>query len=610
MLVINDVPLLTRTPGTYAKVDNSNAVQGLLPWPQRVLLLGQLCGDRVINGAFDADSDWVKGTGWSISGGAAACSGAQTAETSLSQDVGASKGVIYKIKFKLSGGTIGVITPKLGGKSGTPITAASGNGDHEIELECGSSNTLLEFVGDADYTGSIDDISCVEKATKAENSLSLVPSAEAAELYYGPGSQITRMIKKFKAINSSLELWACPQGDGNTRSKGLITVTGPATSGGSIHLMIAGDKVSVAVDSGDTADAIATAVKAAINENPFLPVYATALAGVVTVWAKSIGLDGNFIDMRVNYNNGEVTAPGVGVTITAIGAEQASSANPSLSSAIAAMGDERFDYIITPYTDNTNMGLLEVELDRRFGPMVQIEGIAFSAVKDTYSNLATWADDNQRNSQHMNVFGYDDSPASPSEWAAVYGANVSYEANIDPARPFQTLPLRGILPPLADSAARLTREERNILLWNGLSTWKVDAGGNVVIERSITNYRKGPVGTPDPSYLDTNTLTTLMYVRYQFRSRMELRFSRHKLVDDDSIIAPGQAVVRPKDIKAETIALCTLLANQGIIEDLATLKKELVVERDANDPNRVNLMLPANLVNQFRVLAAIVQFIL
>jgi len=63
-------------------------------------------------------------------------------------------------------------------------------------------------------------------------------------------------------------------------------------------------------------------------------------------------------------------------------------------------------------------------------------------------------------------------------------------------------------------------------------------------------------------------------------------------------------------IKQETIALFTLLRDKGYIENLDDFIENLVVERDVTDRNRVNVLLPPDLINQFRVLAGLVQFIL
>ena len=46
----------------------------------------------------------------------------------------------------------------------------------------------------------------------------------------------------------------------------------------------------------------------------------------------------------------------------------------------------------------------------------------------------------------------------------------------------------------------------------------------------------------------------------------------------------------------------------GLVENLAAFKANLIVERDDNDPNRVNVLYPPDLVNQLRVFAVLNQF--
>ena len=85
---------------------------------------------------------------------------------------------------------------------------------------------------------------------------------------------------------------------------------------------------------------------------------------------------------------------------------------------------------------------------------------------------------------------------------------------------------------------------------------------------------------------------------------------RFKLADDSFPAQPGSYVARPKDVKQETIALFSLLRDKGLIENLDAFIENLVVERDISDVNRVNVLLPPDLINQFRILAGNIQFIL
>ncbi|WP_304947382.1 phage tail sheath C-terminal domain-containing protein, partial [uncultured Parasutterella sp.] len=70
----------------------------------------------------------------------------------------------------------------------------------------------------------------------------------------------------------------------------------------------------------------------------------------------------------------------------------------------------------------------------------------------------------------------------------------------------------------------------------------------------------------------------------------------------------GQAVVTPSIIRGELIAMYTKLEDKAIVENADLFAKYLVVERNADDPNRIDVLLPPDLVNQLRVFAVLAQF--
>ena len=92
------------------------------------------------------------------------------------------------------------------------------------------------------------------------------------------------------------------------------------------------------------------------------------------------------------------------------------------------------------------------------------------------------------------------------------------------------------------------------------------------------------------------------------RSAITTKFPRHKLANDGTAFGAGQAIVTPKIIKAELIAQYGEMEALGLVENMAAFKANLIVERDATDPNRVNILYPPDLVNQLRVFAVLAQF--
>lgn len=437
--------------------------------------------------------------------------------------------------------------------------------------------------------------------------LTFISSGDAGEEIGGPGSDFAIMAKAFKKINPYIELWGIPLDDtSGTQADGTIAVTGPATANGTIHLFLAGRYIPVAVAKDDADTVIAGNIKTAIDAVTDIPIEASAATATVSVNSVNKSLLANDLDMRINYYKGQSLPAGVGITI---GAMASGDTDPTLTTAIANLGDERFDYIVMPYTRTAaNVTAIHLELEDRFGPMRQIEGGCFSAYKDSQGDLLTFG--GTQNSPHIFYIGFDDSPTTAMEWSAIYAATAAYALNVSPARPLQTLVLKSILPPVESSLARMTREERNQLLWKGIGTWTVNPNGEVMMERAVTSYQENAQALPDASYLDVNTMYQLMYIRYQFRTRMANRFPRHMLADDGAQTGPGAAVVTPSVIRSEIIALFEDLADSYVVENIDEFTTGLIVERNATDPNRVDCLLPADLVNQFRVLAALLQFIL
>jgi phage tail sheath gpL-like len=426
-------------------------------------------------------------------------------------------------------------------------------------------------------------------------------SAGQAENYFGRGSMLSAMLAALKAANTYTECWAVALDDNGAgvQASGTVTIGGTATEAGTLHVYIGGQAVQVAVASSAAAATVAAALAAAVQANTTLPVSAAAVGAVVTLTAKHKGEVGNYLDVRLNYYSGQRTPAGITAAIVAM---SGGTANPAVSTAITAIGDEQYHTIVTPYSDASNLALVEALLAARFGPMVQKEGHAFTAAAGTHAAIGTLGD--SRNSPHLTIMAAGKSPTPVYVWAAVAAAVDAYEP--DPARPRQTLLLPGVLPPaIADI---YTRDERNLHLYDGISTTLVDPGGQVLVERLITTYKTNAFGVGDVSYLDIETMRTIAYLRFSVRSRIALKFPRHKLANDGTRYGPGQAIVTPNVIRAELVALFAQWEQAGLAEGMAQFKTDLIVERNATDPNRVDAIIPPDVVNQFRVFAAQVQF--
>jgi phage tail sheath gpL-like len=435
-----------------------------------------------------------------------------------------------------------------------------------------------------------------------------ITSEAQAEAAFGRGSMLHRMFRALKKTNDWSETWGIPLDDDGAAAAatGNVLFGGAVTAAGTINLYIDGQRVRIGVAVGDTNSEIATAVAAAINAATDLPVTA-AVNGVTTeqidITARNKGEAGNSLDIRTNYYVGEALPTGLTATITAM---NGGSANPDITAATAAFGDTWYTDVAMPYTDAANLTVLEAEMEALYGPLEQADSFAYAAARGSFATLVTLG--NSRNSPHLSILQANGNPNSPEQKAAALTGVAAYFTNIDPARPLQTLPLKGILPP--DPQDRFNLSERNQLLFDGISTTTVNDGGVEQIERIITTYETNANGVDDPSYLDMVTLKTIAYVRYAMRVRVLTKFPRHKLAGDGNAFGKGQAIMTPSVMEAEMTALGMDLVEAGIIENLDQWKSGMIYEIPDGDVNRMNAVFTPDLVNQFRVFAARISFIL
>lgn len=446
-------------------------------------------------------------------------------------------------------------------------------------------------------------------ASGAVNTPMLVSRTDEAKTLAGQGSIAARMHELYRENDATGEVWMLLLDDlgAGVAAVSTATITGNATESGTLALYIAGQKLQVPVVIADTPTIVAAAIAAAVTANPDLPVTATSALGVVTFTSKHKGAIGNDVKFQLNYRGlagGEKTPAGVTVafaqTVPGTGVSV-------LTTALAALGDDEYDFIIHPYTDSTSLDAFKTLLNDTTGRWAynrQIYGHAYTAKSDSFANLVSLG--LARNDQHATIAGYESGVPNPSwEYAAAYGARNAVFIAADPARPTQTGELIGILP--APAAGRFIQTERGTLLNSGIATSYV-GGSAVRVERAITTYQKNAWNQADPSYLDSETLHTLAHVIRRLRYVVTQKYPRHKLANDGTRFGAGQAIVTPSVVRGEILSEYAALEEQGIVENAKAFAANLIVERDANDPNRLNVLYPPDLVNQLRVFAVLAQF--
>ena len=124
---------------------------------ETVELLG---GEEIVNGDFATDSNWTKGTGWSISGGTANCIGG-AGSLNLTQ-VALEIGKTYTVTYTVSNYSAGTIHPIMGGWTHGTYQSSNGTYTEVISNNHASANTTFYMQGKSGFVGSIDNVSVKE----------------------------------------------------------------------------------------------------------------------------------------------------------------------------------------------------------------------------------------------------------------------------------------------------------------------------------------------------------------------------------------------------------------------------------------------------------------
>ena len=129
-----------------------------LPWPES----NYIGSDLVRNGTFDTDSDWTKGTGWSIGSDVASCDGTQTAISNITQaSSGMVTGKVYAFSMDVTRTAGTVRFAVFDGASGESPTIASSGTLEWYYVAVRDNDTVLARAS-ADFVGSIDNFSIRE----------------------------------------------------------------------------------------------------------------------------------------------------------------------------------------------------------------------------------------------------------------------------------------------------------------------------------------------------------------------------------------------------------------------------------------------------------------
>lgn len=470
-----------------------------------------------------------------------------------------------------------------------------------VYLEENTSNALRGLTAKNDKVVILAQL--LSTGTVAEKVPTKVFSDADASLYFGAGSQAYLMAKAALAANPYIDLTVAAIADsGSTKATGSIAIAAAATASGSIDVWIGDQLISTSVASGDSAVAIATAIKANIDAVAnTLPIVTSALStSTIPLTARNAGTCGNYIAMSYKINS--VTATTVTLSQLGSGATDPDvGAHGSAGTLLASIVAGGYTMIISQFNDSTNLGKIKTMLDFVSGAMEQRPAICVFGYTDEVGSLAncktlcgTTENHGRMTCGYISYASDNLAKSEQEKIAAAYGAMIASEP--DPSRPLDGLVLAGIsVPAVID---RLTRTQQEDCLNNGVTPLAV-VNEQVTIVRAISTYTLNALSVADPTLLDITTIRTLDYVREQIRVRLALRYFRTKLSSRT-----------PKSVRSQVLDVLYLLEQNEIVENVDANKAGVIVERDTSDTSRLDIRVPADIVTGLHCICGVIDLIL
>ena len=430
------------------------------------------------------------------------------------------------------------------------------------------------------------------------NKIYQVDSLAKSRELFGANSMLAEMAAAHFSINKSVVLYQVevPPPEVNVAAKGEIKVRTQATTSGVLSVRIADRLVSVAVAKNETAAEIATALATAIRADLNGWVTAESVDDVVNLESKVPGALGNTLSVLVGEDFEET--PPIAVTVSAM---TGGAGVPDLSAALAAMAEDPYDYIVTPFVDNNSLLALDAAVAERWDAMAafNIQSIVFGVANGWHENLL--AKGAAQNSEFISLLGVSGAPQAPWVWAASLVAVASQRLTNDPSAPIVGAEIPGLKAP--NHCANW--KQRNELLYSGISTFTANRAGNVYIEKLITTYQRDAQGYPDASYLSIHVLELMRNIRRVQQSLLATTLRGFKLTDYPEQHTGGQKITSIQGIRATLIGIYDqhLVGERSWCTDKQHYLDTIRVERDPDNRTRINYHDEPVMIGQLEIIA-------
>ncbi len=417
--------------------------------------------------------------------------------------------------------------------------------------------------------------------TQANNAILTVSTEGDAIAAFGEGSLLVLMWRAAKAnadLGLPIDCIGIAQGGSAVAANTTIVITNTGANllySGEVMLYIGGVRISTGVTTADTPATVAGKLIAAVNANIKLPVVATTTSNAyeVKLTCRWGGPTGNDIDVRSVYYADDVLPVGLTVTIPAMASGAVS---PDVTPVIAAMNQYRATEIVCPFTDSTNMGILEAEMATRWLANNMQDGAIATCFRGTESANTTWL--SSRNSPHVHTITVTKDVTNTFETAAMAAAVIESQAAIDPAVPLTNALLIGYMGPTQGN--QWTVDQLNNMLTAGGSPLFTNPDYTGALSRMVTNYTQTTQGAADRSMAELAWIKTMSYYRWFHVTEFQTKYFGFKLAQYITDPIPGQKIMTAQLGEEIMIGLYKQFMDVGLTQNMDYYRTTLVVEVD------------------------------
>jgi len=421
-----------------------------------------------------------------------------------------------------------------------------------------------------------------------------VTSVEAAASRYGAGSCITDMIRAATRLRPIAEWWALPLAEPSSGTAGTwsVPMTGTATASGVVRLWIGRHRIEVSVASGDTAATVLGALGEAIAAKH--PVTAGTVSGdALPLTAKHKGAYS--VGLRVAWDEATSAPDGLSLGTITSTAGTGTTELPSLPPvAFAQIG----------VCDVAMAGDLGALLDARWDYSESLWGHGYVCSRGDAATIVATAQQVERQWRHL-TWAVTEPATRAANWeiaAGVCGLAMAWAEDRPAASPSGStlVGLPGAYSPVWSASVR------DLLLRYGHAPVTGSLGRDLVVDRLVTTRWSDGSGNRDERSYQAPQMWALARFLRGIRADLAATFRGRRLVSDGPVMPPDAA--SPSVLRDYLEGLIRRYAALGLVEVNTELLREVRVERSEEDPARLDVCLPVDLVDGLEILAVSVAY--